>query len=119
VGTSLAIDAPMGAWSTSIVPKQVTFGETRVSKLHQIETTSKQAALIHAMIDDLERRAQILRVDVSIEEERARVFDRADPSYPMIARSLLTRVENLELTIANLKNQLISVDPENAARRAA
>jgi hypothetical protein len=90
-----------------------------VSKLHHIETASKQALLIQSLIDDLERRAQILRVDVSVEEERARVFDRADPSYPMIARSLRVRVENLEVTIADLKNRLISLDPENEARRAA
>ena len=90
-----------------------------MSELHHIETASKQALLIKSLIDDLERRLKILRVYVSIEEERARVFDRTDPSYPMIARSLRVRVGNLEVTIADLKNRMISLDSKNHARSAA
>jgi hypothetical protein len=90
-----------------------------VSKLRHIETASRQAALIQSMIGDLERTVQILRVDICTEEERARVFDRADPLYPMVARTLLVRLENLGVTIADLKNRLTSLDPENEVRKAA
>jgi len=90
-----------------------------VSKLRHIETASRQAALIQSIIDDLGRTVQILRVDISTEEERTRVSDRADPLYPMVARTLLVRLENLEVTIADLKNRRTSLDPENEVRKAA
>jgi hypothetical protein len=91
----------------------------RVSRLRHIETASRQAALIQSMIDDLERRVQILRVDICTEEERLRVFDRADPLYPMMARTLSVRLENIGVTIADLKNRLTSFDPDNEVRKAA
>jgi hypothetical protein len=90
-----------------------------VSKLRHIETASRQAALIQSMIDDLGRTVQILRIDICTEEERAGIFDKADPLYSMIARTLLVRLENLEMTIADLKNRLTSLDPENEVRKAA
>ena len=71
------------------------------------------------MIDDLERRVQILRVDICTEEERARVFDRADPLYPIMARTLSVRLENIGVTIADLKNRLTTFDPDNEVREAA
>jgi hypothetical protein len=90
-----------------------------VSRLRHIETASRQAALIHSMIDDLERRVQILRVDICTEEQRVRVFDRADPLYPMMARTLSVRLENIGVTIVDLKNRLASFDPDNEVREAA
>jgi hypothetical protein len=90
-----------------------------VSKLRHIETASRQAILIQSIIDDLERTVQILLIDISTEEERVRIFDRADPSYPVLARTLLARLENLGVTIADLKNRLISFHPVNEVREAA
>jgi hypothetical protein len=90
-----------------------------MSKLRHIETASRQAALIQSIIDDAERTVQILRIDISTEEERVRVFDRANPLYPMLARTLLIRLENLEVTIADLNNRLTSLNPEDEMRRAA
>jgi hypothetical protein len=90
-----------------------------VSRLRHIETASRQAALIQSMIDDLERRVQILRVDICTEEQRVRVFDRADPLYPMMARTLSVRLENIGVTIVDLKNRLASFDPDNEVREAA
>jgi hypothetical protein len=37
----------------------------------------------------------------------------------MMARTLLVRLENLEVTIADLKNRRTSLDPENEVREAA
>jgi hypothetical protein len=90
-----------------------------VSKLRHIETASRQAALIQSIIDDLERTVQILHFDIYTEEGRARVFDEADPLYPMLARTLRSRAENLGVTIADLKNRLTSLDPEEEVRKAA
>jgi methyl coenzyme M reductase beta subunit len=90
-----------------------------VSQLRHIETASRQPALIQSIIDDLERTVQILHADIQTEEERARVFDRANPLYPILARTLLVRLENLRETIADLKNRLISFHPSEDVRKAA
>jgi hypothetical protein len=90
-----------------------------VSKLRHIETASKQAELIQSIIVDLQRTVQILRTDISTEEERIRVFDRADRLYPVLAKTLLKRHENLCVTIADLKNRLASLHPEHQVREAA
>jgi len=43
------------------------------------------------MLEDLERTIQILQVDICTEEERVRVFDKADPLYSALARALTVR----------------------------
>jgi hypothetical protein len=40
------------------------------------------------MLEDLERTIQILHIDIWTEEERVRVFDKADPLYSVLARTL-------------------------------
>lgn len=84
-----------------------------MTKMHRSETAQdaalKQAAVIHGIISDLERTIQILNVDVSAEEERARVFDGSDPAYPILARTLAARRDNLKGTIALLAKRLHAV----------
>ncbi len=62
--------------------------------------------MIRSMIDDLERTILILHIDICTEEERVRVFDKADPLYSILARSLGARSENLKTTVADLKRRL-------------
>jgi len=69
-------------------------------------TELKQAALIQRMMDDLTRTIQILNIHISSEEERVRVFDRSDPAYPILARTLIARRDNLIITIADLGQRL-------------
>jgi hypothetical protein len=90
-----------------------------VSKLRHMETASRQAATIRSIIEDLERSVRILRVDICTEEERTRILDRADPLYPMLARTLLVRLENLGVTISDLKNRLTSLGPDTELSKAA
>jgi hypothetical protein len=58
------------------------------------------------MKGDLERTVQILNMDISTEEERVGVFDRSESSYPILARTLMARRDNLLETIAALDQRL-------------
>jgi hypothetical protein len=65
--------------------------------------------MIRGMIDDLGRSIQILNIDILTEEERALVFDRSDPAYPIIARTLTARRDNLVVTVADLAERLRAI----------
>ena len=84
-----------------------------MAKLHHSgiaqETALKQAALIKRMMDDLGRTVQILNIHISTEEERLRVFDRSDPAYPILAKTLIARRDNLLVTIADLGQRLPAI----------
>jgi hypothetical protein len=84
-----------------------------MAKLHPLGTAEatvlRQTAVIRCMIADLERTVQILNIDVSAEEERVRVFDRSKPSYPILARTLIARRDNLLETIAALDQRLHAI----------
>ena len=69
------------------------------------ETQSRRDALIQSMIRDLERAVQILGISISTEEERVRVFDRSEAAYPMVARAMTARRDNLLATIDALKQR--------------
>jgi hypothetical protein len=73
------------------------------------ETASRRAEVIRSMIHDLTRTIQIIRVDICTEEERARVFNKADPLYPVLARTLECRRENLVETVAALRQQFRAI----------
>jgi hypothetical protein len=50
------------------------------------------------------RSVEALTADLEHEEMRSGVRDVADPAYPVLARSLRTRRENIGATIALLEN---------------
>jgi len=81
-----------------------------MAKLHHSgnsqETALRQDGVIGGMLNDLCRTIQILDVDISTEEERARVFDVRDPAYPILARTLAARRDNLRVTVAALEQRL-------------
>jgi hypothetical protein len=66
----------------------------------------REAARIGALISDLDRRAQLLDRDISAEEEHALVFNLFDAAYPVLARTLAARRDNLKATIAMLEKRL-------------
>jgi hypothetical protein len=57
------------------------------------------------MVDDLQRTIQILLIDICTEEERVQVFDKADPLYSVLARTLTSRRDNLIVTVADLEKR--------------
>jgi hypothetical protein len=65
----------------------------------------KEVARISALISDLDRIVRILNSDIVTEEERAQVFDPFDPTYPILARTLTARRDNLKDTIAALEKR--------------
>ena len=80
---------------------------------HQRHFDPSDAALrevwqISALIGDLERVVRILDCDITTEEERAGVSSPSNRSYPVVARALATRRENLKRTIAALEKRLAS-----------
>jgi hypothetical protein len=70
------------------------------------EKARREAAQIRTMLVDLNRIVEILASDIATEEERSRVSDRSDPAYPILARTLATRRNNLKVTIAALEQRL-------------
>jgi hypothetical protein len=69
----------------------------------------REAAQISAMISDLDRLVGLLDCDITTEEERARISDRSEPAYPILARTLAARRNNLRDTIAALEQRLTTI----------
>jgi hypothetical protein len=61
------------------------------------------------LISDLDRIVQILNCDTATEEERVRVFDRSDFTYPLPAITLAARRDNLRDTLAVLEQRLATI----------
>ena len=72
-----------------------------------LETPRRTAAInglqIATLIGSLSRSVALLTVDIEHEETRVGVRDLSDPAYPVLARSLRTRRENIRVTIASLE----------------
>ena len=57
---------------------------------------------IATLIESLLRSVELLTVDIEHEETRAGVRDLSDPTYPVLARSLRSRRDNIRATLASL-----------------
>jgi hypothetical protein len=55
------------------------------------------------LIVDLHRRVASIEADIQAEEERAHAFDCSNPTYPVLARHLRERRDNLLVTISLLE----------------
>ncbi|GKQ50607.1 hypothetical protein [Bradyrhizobium sp. Ce-3] len=74
------------------------FGTARAS--------SGREPTIRKMLSDLVLACQQIEADIATEEQRAGIYDRANPRYPILARSLHERHDNLKGTIATLENRV-------------
>ena len=74
------------------------------------ETVNREAARIRKMIFDLDRTVQLLDCDITTEEERTRISNRSDAAYPILARMLAARRDNLGETIAALEQRFSKLD---------
>jgi hypothetical protein len=61
---------------------------------------------IMAMIEDMRRVVRLLEEDIAVAEVRARVDDTADVAYPLDARAMGERRDNLAKTMASLAERL-------------
>ena len=66
-------------------------------------TPPREALQTRILIADINRVVQILNSDITAEEEQARIFDRSQVEYPMLARTLAARRNNILDTIAALR----------------
>ena len=73
---------------------------------------SREAAQISGLISDLERIVRIIDLDIAAQEQDARVFDASKAAYPITARTLRARRDNLANTIASLEKRLASLLPQ-------
>jgi hypothetical protein len=67
---------------------------------------SREALQTRTLIADIYRVVQILDSDIAAEEQQAGLFDRCQAEYPMLARTLAARRDNLKGTIAALEKRL-------------
>jgi hypothetical protein len=58
---------------------------------------------IATLIGSLSRSVELLTVDIEHEETRVGVRDLSDPTYPVLARSLRARRDNIRATTASLE----------------
>jgi hypothetical protein len=80
---------------------------------HQFETRRatalREAAQIETMIRDLNQAAARLAADAMAEEKRVGISDPHDTAYPILARVLSVRRENLQATVAALEQRVASL----------
>jgi len=69
------------------------------------ESAVREVAVIGRMLADLVRTVHLIESDIATEEARARVSDRSDVKYPVLARTLIGRRDNLRVTIATLEQR--------------
>jgi len=74
------------------------------------EVAQFEAVQIWKMIVDLDRTVQLLDCDIATEEERTGISDCSGAGYPILARMLATRRDNLKDTIAALEQRLSKLD---------
>jgi septation ring formation regulator EzrA len=72
-------------------------------------TSSREALQIGEFIADLDRIVRVLNSHIAAEEEQAHVIERSKPEYPMLARTLAARRDNLTATIAALERRLKAI----------
>jgi hypothetical protein len=77
-------------------------------------TPTREALQTRVLIADITRVVQILNGDIAAEEEQARVFDRSRFDYPILARTLTARRDNLLGTIAALQQRLVNLPADQA-----
>ena len=65
-------------------------------------------------MDDLDRTMQVVECDITTEEQRAGIFDRANAKYPVFAMALATRRDNLKVTIVALAQRLATISEGHA-----
>jgi hypothetical protein len=73
------------------------------------DAASREAAKIRTMIVEIGRTIQILDCDIATEEERARVSNPFDAAYPILARMLAARRDNLKATVGALERRLVAI----------
>jgi hypothetical protein len=85
------------------------FWSKEMTHRHQFDTGAaleRETIQTVGVIEQIYRCVQLLDADIVAEELRCKTSDRADPAYPVLARTLAVRRDNLLKTIHELNNRL-------------
>jgi hypothetical protein len=74
------------------------------------QVATDEAGRIKTMIADLNRAVKIFDFDLAAEEERSQIHDPMNAEYPMLARTIAARRDNLIATISVLETRLASLE---------
>jgi hypothetical protein len=77
-----------------------------------MKTAAHDVVQIETLIKRLARAAEIMDVEISYEEQLSSVRDPSDPAYPMIARTLTARRDNLRASVVSLQTLIQANNPE-------
>jgi hypothetical protein len=80
--------------------------------------TARDTAVISKILADLAHTVQLIEYEIATQEDRAGVSDRSDIRYPMLARALIERRDNLKVTSDTLKMRLAEHAPHEQATAA-
>lgn len=77
-------------------------------RLHrfQVDERRRQVSDLEAMLEEFRRKETDLNRQVQIEQDKAGITDVGHYAYPMFAKSMLARRENLLHSIENISRQL-------------
>lgn len=81
----------------------------RRNPAYQAEMTRGDVSRLRAMIAEIEHSIMALERSIEAEQELAGVDDRRNLAYPMAARTMQARLENLRITRAALVSRLSSL----------
>jgi len=90
-----------------------------IRKQGQIVANQRDTVQIQAMIAILDRSVLNLDADIDVELQRARVQDPSHFAFPIAARTMIARRDNLKVTIAALTERLAKVDSSSTQMAAA
>ncbi len=74
-------------------------------------TALRDVLVIQTMLEDLQRSVRILDCDIATEEASGGISDARDPRYPLLAKTLSRRRDNLKSTIRALRDRLGQLTP--------
>ncbi len=74
------------------------------------ENARREATQIGTMLSDLDRTIRLLECDIALHEANARVKDPAYFEYPIAARTMAARRDNLKMTVAMLERRLSDLE---------
>jgi hypothetical protein len=75
----------------------------------EMQKARREAEQIRTVIVDLDCTVQLLDCEIAAEELRAGVFKPTNVAYPILAKSLAARRDNLNDTITALERQLAAI----------
>ena len=78
----------------------------QMSRLETLLNHPGTAMKLQALVNDLRRQVQLLDADIQDDEKRTGISDVSNTAYPILARNLRTRRDNLLATITILESQM-------------